>query len=828
MKKVLTRVVCLTLGALTAFSVVGCKKNKNKDQEYNPEERPVVFSISALDGNFNPFFATSATDVTIAAQTQISMLTTDAKGQPVAGKDYPTVAQAFTQRMMDGSAETKDGSKADTTEYEFLIKNGIKFSDGTPLTIKDVLFNLYVYLDPMYMGSATIYSTKIIGLNDYRLQELNASDADTNFETSAEARFNNILDYLESNSNEPSATVAVDIETMKELYKEELTSDWNTYSTALESYKETHRFTKAWELYYLMENVISEQKYQDASGNEVYYKDDQGRYYTDLDPDHLGNPSDFDASEENAATDETIKNIAIERAYTTNTSTKEGLIRILYESNTANTLMNQFVQDALSEWAEGKKNDDGSLIVPKIEGITTYKTKNFNGEALEEEHDVLKIVIEKVDPKAIWNFAFSVAPMHYYSNETQVQLANDGKGFGVDFANKEFFDKVLQDPHKNALPMGAGVYMASDSNGSDDPQGKDFFNNNWVYYKRNPYFETVGSGLSNAKIKYMRYKVVGSDQIFNSLINKEIDVGEPNATQTNINRLAEHAHLGYSNYLTNGYGYVGINPKFVPDIEVRQAIMKALNTNSIITDYYSEALASPIYRSMSTTSWAYPVMVKSRPDSLQFTRVKSDIEKLVSSARWTKGNDGIYRKDGKPLELTFTIAGETKDHPAYKMFQSAATFLNDCGFKITVVTDVSALKKLATGNLAVWAAAWSSAIDPDLYQVYHKNSKATSVKNWGYDVIIGGDSEQFGYEQLIIDELSGVIDEARATINQDRRKELYKDALDYIMDLAVELPTYQRNDLVVYNQVVLNKSTLNSNPSATSGVFDRLWELNYN
>ena len=36
------------------------------------------------------------------------------------------------------------------TEYEFLIKKDIKFSDGTTLTIKDVLFNMYVYLDPAY------------------------------------------------------------------------------------------------------------------------------------------------------------------------------------------------------------------------------------------------------------------------------------------------------------------------------------------------------------------------------------------------------------------------------------------------------------------------------------------------------------------------------------------------------------------------------------------------------------------------------------------------------------------------------------------------------
>ena len=52
--------------------------------------------------------------------------------------------------------------------------------------------------------------------------------------------------------------------------------------------------------------------------------------------------------------------------------------------------------------------------------------------------------------------------------------------------------------------------------------------------------------------------------------------------------------------------------------------------------------------------------------------------------------------------------------------------------------------------------------------------------------------------------------------------------IDKIMALAVELPTYQRNDLVVYNRKLIDESTINTNPSHTSGVFDKLWLVNYN
>ena len=39
---------------------------------------------------------------------------------------------------------------------------------ATPITIDDVIFNLYVYMDPTYDGSATLYSMPIAGLDDYR------------------------------------------------------------------------------------------------------------------------------------------------------------------------------------------------------------------------------------------------------------------------------------------------------------------------------------------------------------------------------------------------------------------------------------------------------------------------------------------------------------------------------------------------------------------------------------------------------------------------------------------------------------------------------------
>ncbi len=60
--------------------------------------------------------------------------------------------------------ENADG----TVTYDIKLREDLKFSDGEPVTIDDVIFSMYVFLDPTYDGSVTMYSTPIVGLDEYR------------------------------------------------------------------------------------------------------------------------------------------------------------------------------------------------------------------------------------------------------------------------------------------------------------------------------------------------------------------------------------------------------------------------------------------------------------------------------------------------------------------------------------------------------------------------------------------------------------------------------------------------------------------------------------
>lgn len=905
MNKFLKVLACSLLGSTMLFAAAcggnGGGGNGGGTQKYDTESRALALSIGALDGNFNPFFSTSLTDTQVISMTQSSLITSDVDAgnnvKPVAGDNYNTVAKDFEIKFYNASGnECEDMEAADggTSVYRFLIKNGMKFSDGTPLTIKDVLFNFYVYLDPVYTGSNTMYSVDIQGLKAYQNNDSTiADDATVNtgtYAVNAQNRIQYLINYgrKEDGYRTLGEQNQKDFERVKTLFKQEIETDWNSVETSYtDTFKVNYNFTAAWQAYLFNEGVVVAQYRQYSNGTQREIRVDAktgveidptnkeayelGKVLTTLDPwadgavggtsgvisrqDILDDIAAATTSQkvsaymaENSCDEETAilkltKEYSINKVYSTYLNDDgTGLDVVLTQWATANTAYSEFLADE-----RGKTLDNSAHPQYYIRGIQTEKNvTSFNGKTLDGSYDVLKVIVNEVDPAAIWQFGITIAPMSYYSgtyegknyitsfNGDQIDYANDKTGdkdtcFGVCRGKFDFFDQVVRGTveGKSALPKGAGPYMASTSIGGVATSGSKFYENYIVNYERNPYFETMGSGLNNAKIKYLRYKVLTEDRILDAINTGNIDYGEPNASNTNYTAVMRNRDtLENVLYDTNGYGYVGINPTYVPDINIRKIIMRAMSPG-LSLNYYGNDLASQIYRPMSTTSWAYPKGATEYEYLNKHLTNPEEIKAELKALGYTDRGDGVYQKGGKSLTYTFTIAGANSDHPAYNMFQDARELLNSSGFDIKLSTDSNALLALTRGGLQIWAAAWSSGVDPDMYQVYHKNSQATSVLNWGYKTILNDASGDYQTEQGIINNLSDLIDEARSTTMQDVRAGLYNDCLDLIMDLAIELPLYQRKDLCVFNKTIIDSSTVNMNAGANNGVLDRIWEVNY-
>lgn len=899
------KIISILLSAALAFTVLaGCSKKPDNDKT-KAETVPIVFGLDGADGVFSPYFSSAAYDTEIVGMTQLGMLTS--RGASYAyGDDEACIVKDLDITYLDqNDAEISNADNAAYTRYDFLIKKGLKFSDGVDLTIKDVLFNLYVYLDPVYTGSATIYSTDIVGLEAYRTQSESEGAGSALDETAAQnayARLDRISKWMNNQAlleewgsydNMPPAQkaqydVAADQnveDTKKDIayflpyFEQEIELDYRSAEASFVEDLETYAYDEGefWQSYMFMYGYVK-RKTDPLTGS--YVRDEQDRYTFDFESadgyveikNYIEEYADenwqkFEGENEAAKRAEAKKEAAIGYVYSDLVGEKkaDGSIEYNYAnfkntiaySGSTNTLLAEI---QASERAKLLKNTAGENAIRSVRGITYDKTSTFRNEKtkktyeLDGEYDVLHIKINKVDPKAIWNFAFTVAPLHYYSypnagSETEWNVNNN---FGVKYADPDFMgDQCLKASEKLGVPVGAGPYKASKQGGLGEnekyPKRNEFRNANRVYYERNTYFDLVdgvanGGPIENAKIKYYQYKIVNSNLLLDSLVNNEIDVGNPTATNANITELNKYQHLQGKTYRTNGYGYVGINAAEIPDVWMRRAIIKAMDTQIISTGYYNGGLCELIYRPMSLESWAYPknqtqAFSGTTLDGFEVDYVYDDsgaeIAQMLQAHGYSVTSDNRVLADpnGEKIpEITFTVAGDSQNHPAWQMFVRAKEVFAKIGIEVKVKIDAFALQKLASGQLAVWAAAWSSTIDPDMYQVYHKDSTAGSTLNWGYNAI-KKDPSKYSYEMNVINELSDLIDEARTSLDDTpmtgTRAQLYHQALDLVMELAVEMPTYQRNDLTVFNSNKIDSRTINQSPTAFDGIFSRIWEVDY-
>ena len=877
MKRIISLILCVVMLISITSVLSGCGGGN----------RAFVIMTDNLDGLFNPFFSTSASDGTIVSMTQIGMLTSgiDEKGDACVafGPGEAVVTLDYASRY-DEYAQSENANKKGVTTYTFVIKNGIKYSDGQPLTIEDVLFNMYVYLDPVYSGSSTMYSTDIIGLKDYRTQKLGSgsTDADSSIDSAAASRARTRINELINIYNALMSTdgvFSVDRDMMIDAIEKHMLSDGYksaisstpgtvTYETLIEDYeralnmfyKELDRdFTNAksnfdvtkapyneWSEYFndevfcfmFLEGYVEVEYAKDANGKEDKTK------FKSLKPQY---------------TSSVVKDKQSAIDYVFGDMSENALDAILLYSVTASELQTLYTSQA-KEVILKENIVDGELVIKNISGIkslghtTDVKTVEVNGTTYTvahehnedgtpknaDEYDVLEISINGVDPKAIWNFSFAVAPQHYYAEGYTVDIANNN--FGVDYGSFEFMTDVIQSQRNVTVPVGAGAYMATNNKNEDNVTGTEFFNSNVVYFKSNPYFEeSLEASLPedseidyHVNIEKVRYQIVPANDALNMLQSGTVHYVTPQLTKDNAAILSKIKSKGYEQITVDqlGYGYIGINAGKIPNLYLRRAIMAAMDTG-LALQYYEAGTAEQIFWPMSTVSWAYPKDESGNNKQtnghiypyIRFDEAKAaaNIKDLMSKA-YDYGN-GYSDSD---LKVTFTIAGsDLTDHPTYQVFQTAAKILNECGWEVEVIADAQALTKLSTGSLSVWAAAWGTTVDPDMYQVYHKNSNASSVRAWGYPQILANESA-YPEENRILNEMSAIIDDARETDDQAVRTALYEKAMGYVLDLAVELPVYQRKQLYAYNANVLDSASFPEEINPYSSPLDRIWEIKLN
>ena len=160
-------------GAASSAATASSESNSTATAEASTtaaSDGTLVLAETGFESKFSPFFAASAADQDVIDLTQIALLGADRKGEMILnGIEGETREYNGTDYTYYGTSdcvvtENDDG----TVTYDIKLRDDLKFSDGEPVTIDDVIFSMYVFLDPTYDGSVTMYSTPIVGLEEYR------------------------------------------------------------------------------------------------------------------------------------------------------------------------------------------------------------------------------------------------------------------------------------------------------------------------------------------------------------------------------------------------------------------------------------------------------------------------------------------------------------------------------------------------------------------------------------------------------------------------------------------------------------------------------------
>ena len=743
------RTLALILSLVMCLGLLaGC--GDKKDNQTEDENTPLVVGYAPFNEKFSPFFSETEYDQDVWVMTSLGLLNSDRQGQIIMnGIEGETHAYNGTDYTYYGPADCEIVENADgTVDYNFTMRDDIVFSDGEKVTIDDVIFSMYVLCDPTYDGNSTLYAVPIQGMAAYRSGMTTLAKA-----IAAAGRDNADFTYWT---------------------EEQQTKFWDNFDKGLVPFAQG----------------IVDACVEAGAADE-------------------GDVAAAGAAWGFSGEAKTVEDLALE------IGNQYGWSFSAMEKEVGNS-------DALSAMMDEDVYND----YPTIGVKTGDSAANISGIKKTGDYS-MTVTLDKVDATAIYQLGVTIAPLHYYGDTSLYDYDNNQFGFP-----KGDLSSVRA---KTTSPMGAGPYKYIK------------YEDGVVYFEANDsYF------LGAPKTKYLNFQqCMSDDDKLNGVITGTIDIADPSFSNDTVEAIekANGGELDGDKITTNtvdnlGYGYLGISSACVnvggePGSEASKDLRKAFATvfsvyrNVAIESYYGER-ASVINYPISNTSWAAPqptddgykvafsVDVNGNDIYTSDMTAEQRYDAALQAALGYFEAAGYTVTDGKltaapagaKLEYEVQIPADgSGDHPSFMMISEASKALATIGMNL-IVTDLSDSSGLWDGidarQVDMWCAAWSATVDPDMYQIYYSD-----VADHNGDPGVGknpyGGPAQGGSNKMycIADaDLDNMILTARESLDQSYRKTMYKACLDIVVDWAVEVPVYQRQNAIIFSTERVNMSTM--------------------
>ena len=748
------RTLALLLALVMSLSLLaGCG---NGGGESTDDTTPLVVGYAPFSSKFSPFFSETAYDQDVWVMTQLGLLTSDRTGAIIyKGIEGETIDYNGTDYTYYGPADLEVTENADgTVYYDFTLRDDLKFSDGEPLTIDDVIFSMYVLCDPTYEGNSTLYAQPIQGMEAYRSgmsarQELILAagpDGYTANDYYTEDQYNTFW----------AAFNAAGVKFAQEILDYLVAAGANAETDSVAAKAANWGFTLA-----------------DDATVEDFWAAIVEKYGYDLSDDGIN----------------------AEKA-----------------SSSISELLTAELGDRAGEFSAGVQTGESAANISGIQ-----KTGDYS----------MRIVMTKVDAVAIYQLGVTIAPMHYYGDKSLYDYDNNSFGFP-----KGDLSSVRA---KTTQPMGAGPYKFVK------------FENGTVYFEANEsYFQGA------PKTKYVNFlECISDDDKLNGVTTGTIDITDPSMssdTAAAISAANSNGELTGDKVTTDlvnnlGYGYIGMNSVVMsvggePSSQASKDLRKAFGTilsvyrDVAIDSYYGER-ASVINYPISDTSWAAPrpsddgykvafstdvngndIYTSDMSAEDKYAAAKTAALGYLEAAGYTVADGKVTAApEGAKMEYEVWIPADGKgDHPSFMILTLAKDALAEIGMTLTIkdLTNSAELwTALEAQQVAMWAAAWGATVDPDMYQIYYSDVANAGSATDGQNPLGGSGQGGSNYMYCIADpELDQLIMDARATTDQTYRKAMYKACLDIVIDWAVEIPVYQRQNAIIFSSERVNMDTV--------------------
>ena len=766
MKRALALILSLVM-CVGLFTACGEQKNPDGNGDGESKDTPLVVGYSAFNQKFSPFFSETEYDQDVWVMTSLGMLNSDRQGQIIMkGIEGETHNYNGTDYTYYGPADCEIVQKDDgTVDYNFKMREDLVFSDGEKVTIDDVMFDIYVRCAPPFARHATGVGGPLPGLAAFRRGKPPHPQARAAYRAGMTTLAKALAAAGRDNADFTYWT------------EEQQTKFWDNFDKGLVPFAE---------------GIVAACV--------------EGGMNTEGDIAGAAANWGFDG----LAADATIQDFAMA------IGNQYGWVFSAMEKEVGNT-------DALSTMMDADVyNDYPTSVVMSGESADSISGIKKTGDYS------MTVTLDKVDATAIYQLGVTIAPLHYYGDPAQFDAENNKFGFP-----KGDLSSVRA---KTTEPMGAGPYKFLK------------YEDGVVYFEANEnYF------LGAPKTKYLNFQqCMSDDDKLNGVITGTIDITDPtfsNDTVDAITKANNGSGVDGDKVTTDtvdnlGYGYLGMSAACVnvggePGSDASKNLRKAFATvlavyrDVAIDSYYGER-ASVINYPISDTSWAAP-RVTDEGYKVAFsvdvngndiyTEGMSADDKYAAAKQAALGYfeaAGYTVTDGKltaapagaKLEYELQIPADgSGDHPAFMMVSEAKKALETIGMNL-IITDLSDSSGLWTGidahQVDMWCAAWSATVDPDMYQIYYSD-----VANCKGDLGTGknpfGGAAQGGSNKMycIADpELDNLIMTARESLDQSYRKTMYKACLDIVVDWAVEVPVYQRQNAIIFSTERVNMSTV--------------------